>query len=257
MFSLFPVLLLVSFLTGLHFCQAGELRVAAAASLADVLKEVNAAFEKETGHKVRVNVGASSLLARQIEEGAPVDVFFSADEAKMDALEKQGRIEPGTRVALLTNALVVVVPVDSGLVISEMKALAGPAVRRVATGDPKSVPVGIYARAHLEKLGVWAAVQPKVVSMDNVRTALAAVESGNVDAGIVYQTDAAVSRKVKIACSVPAVEGPRIVYPVAMVKGAANAGPAQAWLAFLKTPGAEAVFRKFGFGVLPAPASKP
>ncbi len=236
--------------------RADELRVSAAASLADVLKEVNAAFAKESGTKVRLNLGASSLLARQIGEGAPVDVFFSADEAKMDGLEKKGLIDAATRKPKLSNTLVVVVPSDSTLTFSTLTDLTLPGVRKIATGDPKSVPVGVYAREHLEKLGLWAAVQPKIVSMENVRAALAAVESGNAEAGIVYKTDATASPKVKIALEVPAADGPRIVYPVARVTGAAHPGSAAAYLMFLDSSAAHQSFVKFGFVVLPEPADK-
>lgn len=238
------------------FAYADELRVSAAASLADALKEIDAAFEHETGTKVILNLGASSLLARQIGEGAPADVFFSADEAKMDALEKQGMIDPATREAQLSNTLVVVVPAGSSLTFASMKDLTAAAVRKIATGDPKAVPVGVYAREHLQKIGVWAAVEPKIVAMENVRAALAAVESGNAEAGIVYKTDAAVSQKVKIACEVTAAEGPRIVYPMAALKAAANPKGARAWLEFLDSEAAEKTFRKFGFVVLPELAEK-
>lgn len=243
-------------LAGLSLAHAGGLRVSAAASLADVLKELNAAFEKETGTKVQLNLGASSLLARQIGEGAPVDVFFSADEVKMEGLAKNGLLEPGTREAQLSNTLVVVVPADSGLKLTSMKELDSPAIKRIATGDPRAVPVGVYAREHLQKLGIWPAVESKIVAMENVRAALAAVESGNAEAGIVYKTDAAISAKVKIACEVPAAEGPRIVYPTAIVKGARNGAEAAAWLAFVDRPASHKVFEKFGFVVLPEPADK-
>jgi len=164
-------------------CRAEDLRVSAAASLTDALKEIDAAFEKETGHKVLLNLGASSLLARQIEAGAPADVFFPADEAKMTALEKKGLIDPSTLKAHLSNSLVVVVPADSTLPLISMKDLTLTGVRKIATGDPRAVPVGVYAREHLEKLGLWTAVQPKIAAMDNVRSALAVVESGNAEAG--------------------------------------------------------------------------
>ena len=232
---------------------ASELRVSAAASLADVLKEINAAFEKETGTRVQLNLGASSLLARQIEEGAPADVFFPADEAKMEALERKGLVMAQTREAQLSNFLVIVVPSGSALSISSMQDLATAPVRKIATGDPRMVPVGIYAREHLQKIGIWAAVEPKIVAMENVRTALAAVESGNVEAGIVYKTDAALSKKVKIVCEVTAADGPRIVYPMAALKAAANPEAARAWLEFLDSGAAHKSFHKFGFVVLPEP----
>ena len=235
---------------------ADELRVSAAASLADALKEIDRAFEQATGTGVRLNLGASSLLARQIEAGAPADVFFSADEARMDGLEKKGLIDPTTREAQLSNTLVVVVPADSTLALTSMKDLTAAAVRRIATGDPRAVPAGVYAKEHLQKIGVWKAVESRIVAMENVRAALAAVGSGNAEAGIVYKTDAAISKQVKIACEVPAGEGPRIVYPMAMVKAAGNVSGARAYLEFLDSAAAKKTFGKFGFVVLPELADK-
>lgn len=236
---------------------AQELRVSAAASLADALREINEAHRRQTLTKVRLNLGASNLLARQIEEGAPVDVFLSADEARMDALEKNGLIDPATRQSLLSNSLAVVVPRDSSLVFKTFGDLTQPGIRRIATGDPESVPVGIYAREHLQKLNLWDQVRPRIVSTENVRAALAAVEAGNAEAGIVYKTDAAFSRTVKIGCEVPAGEGPRIVYPAAMVKSAKNRAAAQAYLTFLRSPAARSVFDKYGFVVLANPTQAP
>ncbi len=227
------------------------LRVSAAASLADALKEIHALYEKEHGVKVELNLGASSLLARQIEEGAPVDVFISADLAKMEALEKQGLVELSTKEDQLSNSLVVVVPEDSKLQVAGGATLAVAEVKRIAFADPKAVPAGVYGKEWLTKLGLWDKVEAKVISTENVRAALAAVESGNVDAGIVYKTDAAISKKVKIAFEVPAGEGPKITYPMAALKKSANAPGAKQYLDYLDTPAAKAVFEKFGFIVLP------
>eukprot|EP01031_Cornospumella_fuschlensis_P009952 gene9952-12204_t len=165
-------------------------RVSAAASLGDVLKVINTQFEKQTGITVELNLGASNALARQIEEGAPVDVFFSADLAKMDALEKLGRIESSTKEAQLSNAIVVVVPADSSLQILSGTDLGNSAVKKIAVGDPKAVPAGIYAKQWLTSAGLWSAIEPKLVPTESVRAALAAVEAGNAEAGIVYKTDA-------------------------------------------------------------------
>jgi molybdate transport system substrate-binding protein len=230
------------------------LRVSAASSLADVLKELDAGFEKASGAKVELNLGASSALARQIEEGAPADVFFSADLAKMDGLEKKGLIDTATRESRLSNSLVVIEPADSKLTIASAKDLAG--VNRIALGDPKAVPAGVYAKAWLEKQGVWSSVESKVVATENVRAALAAVESGNVDAGVVYKTDAALSKKVKVAYEVPAADAPPIIYPMAVLKEAKDAAMAKRYLEFLDSKEATAAFEKFGFIVLPdAPAA--
>ena len=230
---------------------AETLRVSAAASLADVLKEIDAAFEKSTGIKVELNLGASSALARQIEEGAPADVFFSADLAKMDGLEKKGLIDSATKEAQLSNSLVVVEPSDSTQPITSGKDLAS--LKKIALADPKAVPAGIYAKAWLEKLGLWAEVEPKIIAAENVRAALAAVESGNVDAGVVYKTDAAISKKVKVAYEVPAADAPPIAYPMAILKDAKNAAAAKRYLDFLDTKEATQEFEKFGFLVLPEP----
>src|SRR5262245_39118701 len=199
---------------------AAAINAFAAASLSESLKEIAAGYEKQSGDKVVFNFGASSFLARQIEEGAPADVFFSADEARMDALAKQGLIVTVTRQSRQSNSLVIVVPADDSIPIQSPSDLAEARVQRLALADPKTVPAGIYAREFLEKAGLWTAVEKKVVPTDNVRAALAAVESGNVEAGIVYKTDARISRKVKVAYEVPVKEGPAISYPMAAVKDA-------------------------------------
>jgi molybdate transport system substrate-binding protein len=230
---------------------AAEIRVSAAASLTDVLQAIGGNYEKETGDKIAFNFAGSSTLARQIEEGAPADVFFSADEAKMDGLEKRGLIAPGTRKSLLSNALVIVVEKAGTAQIKDARDLAKPEVKRVALAEPSSVPAGIYAKAYLEKLGLWAAISAKVVPTENVRAALAAVESGNVEAGFVFKTDAAISKKVRIVYEVTAAEGPKISYPVAVVKASEHAEAARHFIAYLSGGAAKAEFEKFGFIVLP------
>ena len=227
------------------------LRVAAAASLADALKEIDDAFTRETHIKVELNLGASSVLARQIEAGAPTDVFFSADLAKMEALAAKGLVRNETRENQLSNSLVIVVPTESALQIRSANDLASAAVTRIATGDPKAVSVGIYAKAYIEKAGLWKEIEPKIVASDNVRAALAAVESGNIVAGIVYKTDAAISKKVKVVYEIPPMEEPKIIYPMAVMKDAAQPKLAIQYLDFLDTPASKATFEKFGFIVLP------
>jgi len=231
--------------------RAAELTVFAAASLSDALTEVAGVYEAKSGDKLRYNFGASSTLARQIKAGAPADVFFSADELKMDDLAAANLIVPESRRSLLSNTLVIVVATEGGANITGPADLQGDAVRRLALGEPSTVPAGIYAREYLEKLGLWNALAAKVVPLDNVRSALAAVESGNVEAGIVYKTDALISKKVRVAFEVPLSEGPKISYPVAIVRSAANAEAATKFIAFLQTAEAQAVFTKFGFR--PAP----
>jgi len=226
---------------------AGTINVFAAASLTDSLKEIAAAYEKQTGDKVVFNFGASSFLARQIEEGAPAEVFFSADEAGMDGLEKKGLVVKETRKSRLSNSLVVVVTADSTVSIKSARDLAESRVKRIALADPKTVPAGIYAREYLEKARLWTSVESKIVPTDNVRAALAAVESGNVEVGMVYKTDAAISKKVKIACEVPARDSPAISYPMAVLKEAKELEAAKRFLKHLDSDEAGRVFRKFGF----------
>jgi len=231
--------------------RAATFTVFAAASLTDSLKAIAADYEKKTGDKVRFNFGASSFLARQIEEGAPADIFFSADEAKMHGLEKKGLIVKVTRRSRLSNSLVIVVAADSPLELKSATNLTSAAVKRIALADPKTVPAGIYAKDYLEKTRLWPAVESKVVPTDNVRAALAAVESGNVEAGMVYKTDAAISRKVKVACEIPAASGPVISYPVALVKDAPQSDAARRFLKHLDSAEANRVFEQFGFIVRP------
>jgi molybdate transport system substrate-binding protein len=221
--------------------------VFAAASLADSLKEFAGVYEKTSGDRVVFNFGASSVLARQIEEGAPADVFFSADEAKMDGLEKKGHIVKETRVSRLSNVLVIVVAAEEGADIGGPKDLATGRVRRVALAETRTVPAGIYAKEYLEKLNLWSALERKVVPTENVRAALAAVEAGNVEAGIVYKTDAAISKKVRVAYEVPRGDGPAISYPLAVVKGAREWEAANRFVEHLGSRNAGVIFERFGF----------
>jgi molybdate transport system substrate-binding protein len=230
--------------------RAVEVQVFAAASLTDALREIAAVYEKSTGDRIVLNLGASSALARQIQEGAPADLFLSADEEKMNSLEKKKLLLPGTRRSVLSNTLVIVVPDDSSLKISGAKDLAAPGIRAIALAEPQSVPAGIYAKEYLRKLGIWSRVIDRVVPTENVRAALAAVESGNVDAGIVYKTDAAISKKIRIAHEVPRAEGPAISYPFAVLAEAEQPAAARKFLTYLESPAALAVFRKYGFLVL-------
>ncbi len=231
--------------------RAATIRVFAAASLTDSLKEISAAYQRQTGDKIVFNLGASSFLARQIEEGAPADIFFSADDAKMDALEAKGLLVKSSRRSRLSNSLVIVVASDSVLKIASAEDLGRADVKRVALADPKTVPAGIYAKAYLIKAKLWPAVSAKVVPTDNVRAALAAVESGNVEAGLVYKTDAAISKRVKVACEISGADAPAIHYPMALLKEARAPEAARKFLAHLASPEAGRVFEKFGFIVRP------
>lgn len=229
---------------------AAEVDVFAAASLTDALKAAAAPYEKQTGDKIVFNFGASSLLERQIEEGAPADIFFSADEVRMDALEKKGLIHKETRKSRLSNSLVIVTAADSGIKINSPADLANPKIRRIALADPKAVPAGVYAKAYLQKQNLWNAVEPKIVPTDNVRAALAAVESGNIEAGIVFKTDAAISKKVKVAYEVPVKEGPKISYPMAVTTNSKSIESAKGFLDYLNSDDATKLFTNYGFIVL-------
>ena len=226
---------------------AANVNVFAAASLTDALKEIAAGYEKKSGDKIVFNFGASSFLARQIEEGAPADIFFSADEEKMDGLDKKGLIQKDTRRSRLSNALVIVVASEQGAAIKDPRGLASDKVKRIALAEPRTVPAGIYAKEYLQQQNLWPAVEAKVVPTENVRAALAAVEAGNAEAGIVYKTDAGISRKVRIAYEVPAGDSPPISYPMALVKESKNTTAAKAFLKHLESEEAARTFEKFGF----------
>jgi molybdate transport system substrate-binding protein len=192
-----------------------------------------------------VNAGASNTLARQIAAGAAVDLFISADEAQMDAVRSE--IVAGTRIDLLSNQLAIAVPADRPRKLESARELAGPAFRRIAIGDPAAVPAGVYAKAYLEELGVWPAVSSKVVPAASVRVALAAVENGAADAAIVYRTDLNGSRRATLALAVPSANGPRIVYPAALMRGGRSRDAAARFLAWLRTAEAMKMFEAAGF----------
>jgi molybdate transport system substrate-binding protein len=229
---------------------ADEILVSAAASLTDVLKEIATGYQSKSKHTVKFNFGPSSGLARQIDEGAPADIFFSADLPQMDALDKKDRLEPGTRKSLLSNQLVIIVPADSKLSLSSPKDLLKADIKRIALAEPSSVPVGVYSSKYLTDEGLWDQVKPKIVPVQDVRATLASVESGNVEAGFVYKTDAAVSKKIKIVYEVPVDKGPKIIYPVAVVKESKRKEAARDFLNYVQTAASKDLFKKYGFVVL-------
>lgn len=243
-------LLLLAIAATASAAHAATIRVSAAASLIDVLREIGARYQNETGDEILLNFGASPLLARQIVEGAPADLFISADELKMDQLQQRGFIVNRSRRSILSNTLVIVVSSDSPLKINSPTDLADPAIRNIAVAEPQSVPAGIYAKEYLRKLGVWDRIAYKIIPTDNVRSALAAVESGNVETGIVYKTDALISHALKIAYQVPAAVGPRISYPAAVVADSRQKGAALRFLDYLQRDPAREIFRRYGF-ILP------
>jgi len=236
---------------------APELRVAAAASTRDALLALEQLYEEATGVELVLQLGSSGTLARQIVAAASADVFLSADEREMDRVDAAGLLADGSRRALLSNQLVVIVPADAPALDGPFDAhrLAGAHLRRLALADPAGVPAGRYARAWLEGQGLWAAVEARVLPAVDVRAALAAVEAGAAEAGIVYRTDAARSGRVRIVHVVPAAEGPAITYPAAALAGPREAR-ARAFVDFLGSPAARAVFEAQGFRVLPAPAER-
>ncbi len=238
---------LLALLLSAASARATEILVFGAASLTDALQELAATYEKTTGDKLVFSFGASSTLVRQIQAGAPADLFLSADEEKMDTLEKDGLLLAGTRKSVLSNTLVVVVPSGSTLQITKPEDLAGPGVHQLALAEMQSVPAGIYAKKYLQTKNIWDKVSGRVIPTENVRAALAAVEAGNADAGIVYKTDAGISKKVKVAYEVPRTESPKISYPFAVIAKTQHAEAARRLLTWLESPAALAVFQKYGF----------
>jgi molybdate transport system substrate-binding protein len=228
---------------------AAQVTVFAAASLTDSLKQIAANYERTSSDKIIFNFAASGTLSRQIEAGAPADIFFAADETKADVLDKRGLLVTETRKSLLGNSLVIVTATDAATIHSPAE-LTNAAVQHIALGEVQTVPCGTYAKAYLEKLQLWPMVESKVVSCESVRAVLAAVESGNVEAGFVYKTDATISKKVKVAFEVPAADTPKVSYPLALIRDAPQPEAARTFVAYLESDAATAVFKQFGFIVL-------
>ena len=229
----------------------------AAASMKNALDDIDAAYAAKTGAKVVASYAASSTLAKQIEQGAPADIFLSADTDWMDYATGKKNINETTRVNLLGNSIVLIAPKDSkigNVTIGQgfdLAKLAGD--RKIATGDVKAVPVGKYARAALEKLGAWQAAEPKFAMAESVRAALTLVARGEAALGIVYATDAKIEPGVKIIGTFPADSHPPIIYPVAATTTAKS--EASDYLAFMRSSAAKTVFEKYGFTFLIRPTS--
>lgn len=226
-------------------------RVFAAASLTNALNDIGAEWEKAGHPKPSLAYAASSALAKQVEAGAPADVFASADLAWMDYLDQRGRIEAGTRSNLLGNTLVMIVPQGQRFPLQMTRGfdLAGAFSGKLCTGEPGVVPVGTYAREAMQKLGWWDGLRGRVVGTDDVRTALAFVERAECPLGIVYATDAKISKKVEVLATFPESTHKPIVYPFAAVKGARP--ETTAFLRFIETsPSAATIFEKYGFARL-------
>jgi molybdate transport system substrate-binding protein len=232
-----------------HVVFAADLVVFAAASLKEALDEANAAYTRQSGDDVKTSFGASSALARQIESGAPAQIFVSADLDWMDYLEKRNLIQPGTRKNLLGNRLVIAAPADADIKLDIKPGfdLAG-ALKggHLAMADPSSVPAGKYGKAALEKLGAWGSVESAVARTENVRGALLLVSRHEAPLGIVYATDVAADPGVKIAGVFPPETHPPIVYPIALTADSRDPA-ASRLLDFLTSPAARPIFEKHGF----------
>lgn len=215
-----------------------------AASLTNVVDDLSKAFTDKTHVPVKSSPAASSVLAKQIESGAPADVFFSADLEWMDYLDHKKLLKPGTRHDVVGNSLVLIAPADSTVVIKLEKGVDfGPG--KIATGDPDSVPVGKYAKTALQKLGAWDKVSGQIVRAENVRAALAFVARREAPLGIVYETDALAEKRVRIVATFPEDTHPPITYPIAVTT---HGGPtAQQFVDFVRTKPAGEIFKKYGF----------
>jgi len=235
---------------------AADVLVFAAASLKNALDDAIADYAKRTGVKVEASYAASGPLAKQIESGAPADLFISADLDWMDEVAKQDMIRPESRTDLLGNRLVLVTAKDNPVAITlgpEADLLGALKGGRLAMGDPQSVPAGKYGQQALEKLGLWAGIEPHLARAESVRAALALVSRSEAPLGIVYATDAAADTGVRIAADFPASSYPPIIYPAALIKASTNAG-AKPFLEYLESPAAAPFFTHQGFTRLAPPA---
>src|ERR1700733_298032 len=230
--------------------------VSAAISLKDALDQLGREFERDhPGAKVTFNYGGSGTLQHQIEQGAPVDVFFAAAQKQMDALQSAGLIVTETRHDIVANDLVLIAPSASDD-IHTFQDLAKSSVKTVALGEPETVPAGMYAQETLEKLGLWEAVKKKAVYAKDVRQVLTFVATGNADAGLVYRTDAQTSPKIRTIFTAPPSSHDPIVYPAAVLKNSKDQAAARAFLEFLETPHALEIFKTYGFNDPNNPSGK-
>lgn len=227
-----------------------NLLVSAAASLKDAMEEIKPIYQQSKPNvNINYNFGASGALLQQIQQGAPVDIFVSAGKKQVDTLEQAQQLVPGTRSVLVKNRLVLVVP-NNSVGVSSLNNLKDDKIKRIAIGEPRSVPAGQYAEETLQKLGIYQQVKPKLVLANNVRQVLASVESGNADAGFVYSSDAKISKNVKVAVIVDETDHSPILYPMAVLKRTKNVNAAKDFAQFLNGDRAKGVLQKYGF-VLP------
>jgi len=228
--------------------KGGEILVSAAISLKETFEEVSSICEKQTGIRVRFNFGASGLLQKQIETGAPVDVFASAGEKQMDDLQAKGLIISETRRNFAGNTLVLIVPAQPKITLRSFSDLARPEIGRVAIGNPRTVPAGQYAEEALKNLKLWDVIQPRLVLAENVRQVLDYVTRGEVDAGIVYASDRAGAHgEAVIAADAPKGSHSPIQYPIAVVKETGNRADAQRFINLIISSTGQAVLKKYGF----------
>lgn len=227
-----------------------SLLISSAASLKEVMQEMKAIYQQSRPNiKINYNFGSSGALQQQIEQGAPVDIFISAAKKQVDVLEQKGLLVSGTRSIIAKNRLVLVVP-NNVVGINSFYSLEDAKVKKVAIGEPRSVPVGQYAEQVLRKLNIWEKVKSKLVFANNVRQVLAFVENSNADAGLVYMTDAKISNKVKVVVTADEKYHSPIIYPLAVIKRSKNIDVAKDFAKFLVSNQAKAIFKKYGF-ILP------
>lgn len=230
------------------FAQSSSLTVSAAISLKDALAEIKRLYQKSPPNvQITYNFGSSGSLQQQIEQGAPVDIFISAANKQMDALESQNLLLPNSRHTLVTNQLVLITP-KSENIVTKIQDLTKPEVTKIALGEPKSVPAGKYSEEVLKYYKILDQVKSKIIYGKDVRQVLTYVETGNVNAGLVYATDAKTSTKVRIVATAPQQSHSPIVYPIAILKDSKNQNTAKAFDKFLISNQAKNVFKKYGFG---------
>ena len=248
-------LLCAAIISGVFGCAVQDkvtLNVSAATVLTDALSEINTLYMEQNGNlKILINIAASGDLQAQIENGAPADVFISAAARNMDALEEKTLILPETRRDILSNRLVLITHGDSELALTDFADLMTPKVKLIAMGDPEFVPAGAYGLQTIELLNIsYEALKPKLILANNVRQVLSYVESGSVDAGIVYESDAATSDLVKVIATAPDEINNTIVYPVAIIASSKQVESAQKYIDYLTGPEAAEIFFRHGFIVI-------
>ena len=227
-----------------------ELHISAAASMTDAMKEIAGGYQKKNSDvNLVLNFAASGELQQAIEQGAPVDIFISAAKKQMDALDKGGLLAEGTRKDLLENKVVLIVPKDSKVALTKFEDVLQADVKKIGLGEPKGVPVGQYSEEIFSKLGILDQVKAKAVYGSSVRQVLSWVDTGEVDAGVVYATDAAISKGNKVICTAPEDSHKPVIYPMAIIKSTKQSEAAKAFAAYMAGPEGKKVFEKYGFAV--------